>query len=123
MPWKRGDGYGLRNVDISFTEAWCASNSDHIFHLQNGKWEIVSGRLHQISVGENGLWGTSSMKHIFSRLGITASEPKGTEWYQDTSGLLSQITSGRPGKVEVNQLRFIFSWPVHFRCPVNGLIY
>ncbi|XP_028407931.1 fish-egg lectin-like [Dendronephthya gigantea] len=97
LPWKKGHGGNLKTVDISFTETWCTTNFDGIYHLQNGKWVKVSGLLQKISVGENGLWGTNSFQYIFPRLGITASEPKGTQWYLDTSGLLSQVTSGRPG--------------------------
>jgi hypothetical protein len=101
LPWKRGRGYGIVTVDIAFNIAWCTTSDLNIFINVNGRddtWVNVLGALTQISIGESGVWGVYTTGAIYNRVGITASNPSGTIWYQDISGLLVKITSGRPGK-------------------------
>ncbi len=97
LPWKQRPGHNIATVDIAFDVAWSTTNFDNIYINLNGKWTNVAGKLSQITIGESGVLGVAPDRNIFSRTGVTESNPTGTDWYHDVSGLLTQITSGPPG--------------------------
>ena len=99
LPWEIGSGYGMRDVDIAFDIAWCTSTNNKIFINLNGVWTYTGGFAHQVTIGESGVWVINWVYgYIYNRVGVTESNPSGTEWHHDTSGLLWQITSGPAGK-------------------------
>ena len=98
LPWEQGLGSRIRYVDIAFDTAWCTTIDRNIFMHVNGVWTYVDGVAHQVTIGESGVWCINwGSAHIFYRAGVTESNPSGTEWHHDLSGLLWQITSGPAG--------------------------
>ena len=64
------------------------------------KWQSVTGRLRQISVGQAGVWGLSPRNEVMVRDGTydLPGEAEGSGWTK-VDGMMSRVSSGDQGMV------------------------
>ncbi|XP_035694513.1 uncharacterized protein LOC118428529, partial [Branchiostoma floridae] len=96
--WQQLDG-SLRYVSVGPAGVWGVNCNNDIWYREGtygderavgSRWRLVSGKLKQLTVGYNVVWGVNARDEIWIRVGITSSNPTGTDWVL-VPGSLSMI--------------------------------
>jgi len=106
--WERIEG-ALTNIDVSDNNrVWGVNREQNIYRLTGSKWEPISGKMVQVSVGKSGVWGVNAGGAIYYRTGTYGDlDVSGSDWKKIDGGK-KWVASGSDLLVGVNSAGSIY---------------
>jgi len=102
-------GGKLTNVDVSNKDhVWGINRDQKIFRRTESSWQLIEGKLIQISVGESGVWGVNEGNNIFYRQGTYGDTDTDGSGWTNVPGKLQWVASGLNLVVGINAGNEIF---------------
>jgi len=102
---KEMEGTKIKWMSLGNAGVWAVKNdytvlyregTGHGMGVQGTAWTAIMGKMRQVSVGNQVVWGVNTADEVFVRVGLNKEEPKGKEWTK-IDGSMKIVSVGSSG--------------------------